>query len=179
MFHLFTFVVLFFIGSAYAVDPTAPLAPGTFVLGSLPPDMSPNCKEGVNKRPYFISPTVVGVATHQVWDGKPPNEGGHMVVIRQGDKLVPVIPAAAVLKRDSSGKPIETDPVRFWYCLSATRVNFGGTVLSGPNNNPVTDGPVTLYLGEFHEVGACGNIFVDQADPRHSSVEFNSTRCGP
>lgn len=177
MFHLFLAFVFLFVGSAYAVDPTAPLAPGTFVLGALPPGLSPNCKEGVNKRPYFISPSVAGVATHQVWDGNP-GDGGHLVIIKQDDKPVSVIPAATVV-RTSHGIPTETAPVRFWYCMAETRVDFVGTVFAGPSSNPVTQGPVTLYLGSFHQVGACGNIFVDQSDPTHRNLEFNSTRCGP
>lgn len=179
MFHLFTFVFLFFVGSAYAVDPTAPLAPGTFVLGKLPDNLSPNCKQGENSRPYFVAPSLPGrvpVGHTQVWTGAP-TDGGTMVVVNYRGQPVPVIPPAEVLESNQDGVAMKTNPVKFWYCLDGNYQDFGGTLLSGPSTAAVIGGGVTQYLGNFYEAGKCGNIFVALNNPSHQQVLFNSTRC--
>lgn len=178
MFHLLC-VLFVFVGSAFAVDPTAPLAPGTFVIGTLPPGLSPACRQGVNKWPFFVAPALPGrveVGETQVWTA-PPNQGGKMIVVRYNGDLVSVIPPAEVTNRDGTGKPTGTAPIRFWYCLDAQRVDFGGKVLSGPNTMPSNEGLLKMYLGNFFQKATCGKMFVDQANPAFSEIEYNNTRC--
>lgn len=168
-------LILTLLSTAEAVDPAAPLAPSTIVLGTLPPGLSPLCRQGANTRPYFIAPRLASQTPVQVWDGDP-NQGGHLVVAELGGQMVSVIPPAPVTQRSGS-RPVATAPVPFWYCMEDGYEEYTGLVLAGPENHSVVEGRVKAYLGTFARVGTCLTFWVDISDTQNDDLTFTHSRC--